>query len=56
MKTKRVLKTLTISERQNEMLQKLSNVSLLSEAALLREGLELLFKTPGGQYATKETK
>lgn len=36
-----------ITARQHEMLKKLSEVSLKSQAALIREGIELLFKTPG---------
>ena len=33
-----------ISERQNGMLQKLSDVSMKSKADLIREAIELLFK------------
>ena len=36
--------TLRISERQNEMLMKLSKVSLKSRTMLIREAIELLFK------------
>lgn len=45
---KTIKKTVRISERQNDMLQKLSEVSLKSEASLIREAIELLFK-PGGK-------
>jgi len=38
-----------ISSRQMEMLTKISQFSLKSKAVLVREALELLFKTPGGK-------
>ena len=46
---KRVIKSFAISETQNMMLQKLSRISMKSEADLIREAIELLFSTPGGK-------
>ena len=37
-------KTVRITKTQNEMLKKLSEISLKSEASLIREAIELLFK------------
>jgi predicted DNA-binding protein len=38
-----------IGAEQMKMLDKLSNVSLKSKAVLVREALELLFRSPGGK-------
>ena len=42
-----IKKTVRISKTQDNMLKKLSEVSLKSESDLIREAIDLLFKTPG---------
>ena len=41
---KTIKKTVRITKRQDEMLKKISEVSLKSEVSLIREAIELLFK------------
>lgn len=38
-----------IGEKRNFMLKKLSEISMKPQTALIREALDLLFKSPGGQ-------
>jgi len=43
---KLIKKIFYVSERQDKYLKKIKELSMKSEASLMREALELLFKTP----------
>ena len=52
-KEKTIQIMLRLTKRQNEYLEKVAAFSLKSKSALMREALELLFKTPPVQEGIK---